>query len=62
MSSEAQDKSEQITFTHPRCPICAVAMWLLRIERRVDGDAIRELQHFKCMACDAEAIIPSLDG
>jgi len=47
--------------THPRCPVCTVAMWLTRIERHVSGDRKLARHHYECMACDAEAIIPSLD-
>jgi transposase-like protein len=38
--------------THPRCPECAVPMWLVVVER-VDG---KQRKHFQCKACDAKFI------
>jgi hypothetical protein len=49
------------TATSPRCPVCAVAMWLTTIERHESGDRRLARHHYECMACDALAIIPSLD-
>jgi hypothetical protein len=36
--------------THPRCPDCAVAMWLVKVDRHVlrgDDDRL----HYECKAC-----------
>ena len=35
-------------------------MWCMKIEASPSGDVFQDRQHFKCMACDAEAIIPPL--
>jgi hypothetical protein len=36
-------------------------MWLVKIERHESGDRRLARHHYECMACDALAIIPSLD-
>jgi transposase-like protein len=38
--------------THPRCPECAVPMWLVVVER---ADR-QQRKHFQCKACDARFI------
>lgn len=45
------------TIKHPKCPLCEVPMWLVRIFRGEDGG---EMHHFECKACDAEADVPLL--
>ena len=60
MASLALQNVEPIA-THPSCPLCAVAMWLTRIGRHVSGERSLARHHYECMACDAKAIIPSLD-
>jgi len=61
MGAAVQHESEQTGFTHPRCPVCLVPMWHVKTVRASDHTAHDRL-HFKCMVCDAEAIIPSLDS
>jgi hypothetical protein len=61
MANVALQKAEAVSANHPRCPVCAVAMWLVKIEKHYSCDASRERHHFKCMACDAEAILPPMD-
>jgi transposase-like protein len=36
--------------THPQCPECSVAMWLVVVEQ-VDRE---QRKHFQCKACDAK--------
>ena len=60
MASLALQNFEPIA-THPRCPVCAVAMWLTRIEHHVSGERRLERHHYECMACDAEAILPPFE-
>jgi hypothetical protein len=60
MASLALQKVKPIGI-HPRCPVCAVAMWLTKIERHASGERRRARHHYECMACDAEAILPPLD-
>jgi hypothetical protein len=43
---------------HPRCPECAVPMWLIKFERHATGNPTLTLQHFECKACDATAVVP----
>jgi transposase-like protein len=59
MSNLAVQKYESAS-VHPRCPACAVAMWLVKIERHVSGDRQLARHHYECMACDALAILPPL--
>jgi transposase-like protein len=61
MMSAAEHEIEQAAFKHPRCPVCAVPMWFMKVEHDTSGNALHDRQHFKCMACDAVAVIPPLD-
>lgn len=38
---------------HPRCPDCAVPMWLVKIDRHVSGNATGDRLHYECKACGA---------
>lgn len=38
---------------HPRCAVCDVPMWLIRIERGAAGTS----NHYECKACDARKVI-----
>jgi hypothetical protein len=42
--------------THPRCPNCAVPMWLVFI----NSSGPEEPHHFECKACDARTTIGSM--
>ena len=61
MSVQVLHELVKAEFTHPRCPVCVVPMWHVKTVR-TSGDTAFDRLHFKCMACDAEAIIPSLDN
>jgi hypothetical protein len=61
MGSVAPQNAETVSAIHPRCPVCAVAMWLKKIEHRASGDGRLARHHYECMACDAEAILPAMD-
>jgi hypothetical protein len=36
---------------HPRCPDCAVPMWLVKIDRHVASTAAGDRLHYECKAC-----------
>ena len=38
--------------THPRCPECKVAMWLVMVDRSVET----ERKQFECKACGAKTL------
>jgi hypothetical protein len=61
MANVALQQAETVSAIHPRCQVCAVAMWLTKIVKHVSGDPRLTRQHYECMACDAEAILPPLD-
>jgi hypothetical protein len=51
----------ETTANHPTCPVCAVTMWLTKIVKHSSGDPRLSREHYECMACDAEAILPPMD-
>jgi DNA-directed RNA polymerase subunit M/transcription elongation factor TFIIS len=61
MASVALQQAETVSATRPRCPVCAVAMWLTRIVKHSSGDPRLTRHHYECMACKAEAILPPLE-
>jgi hypothetical protein len=46
--------------THPKCPVCAVPMWLDKIIKDVSGDPKLTRNQYECQACDAVAVLPQL--
>lgn len=60
MASVALQIAEAVLAPHPRCPVCAVAMWLTRIVKHASGDPRLTREHYECMACDAVAILPPM--
>lgn len=57
----ALQKAEPIARFHPRCPVCAVSMWLVKILHHASGDPKLTRKQFECKACDAVAILPPMD-
>jgi hypothetical protein len=55
------DQSPHYELLRPTCPSCGVPMWCIQIERLPLQNKLAERLHFKCMACEAEAIIPPLN-
>ena len=57
-TNDIQDDTNAFLFatdgapTNPRCPECAVPMWLVVVER-VER---KQRKHFQCKACDAKFI------
>jgi transposase-like protein len=58
-TQDVQDKTnaflratDGVSHSHPRCPECAVPMWLVVIERADQ----QQRKHFQCKACDARFI------
>ena len=47
--------------THPKCPICAVPMWLVQIIRHVSDDPKLTRNRFECVVCDAVAVLPPMN-
>ena len=46
--------------TYPKCPVCVVPMWLVKIEKHVSGDPKLTRNHYECKVCDAQAILPPM--
>ena len=44
--------------THPKCPVCAVPMWLVKIVRHASENPNLTRHHNECKACDAQAVVP----
>ena len=53
--------SSAISATHPKCPVCAVPMWLVLVTKHVSGDPQLTRNQYECKACDAVAILPPMD-
>jgi hypothetical protein len=47
--------------SRPKCPICAVPMWLVRVLKHVSEDPNRTRLQYECVVCDTTAILPPLD-
>jgi len=60
MANLALQQTEPMA-AHPRCPVCAIPMWLTKIVKHVSGRASLARHHYECMACDAVAILPPMD-
>ena len=58
MSQLESDPFNFATIRHPKCPLCDVPMWLVRVMKGDDGG---EMHRFECKACGVEAEIPPLD-
>jgi len=43
--------SESIPPDHPRCPVCAVPMWLVSVARHASGDPLHEREQYECKVC-----------
>ena len=61
MTSLDFEKAETVSAAHPRCPVCAVPMWLTRIVKHSSGSPRLTRHHYECVVCDAKAILPPLD-
>jgi hypothetical protein len=44
-------QSESVPPDHPRCPVCAVPMWLVSVTRPASGDALHERKKYECKVC-----------
>ena len=42
----------------PRCAVCAVPMWFVKVESRGPDNPSRERQHYECKVCDATLVLP----
>jgi hypothetical protein len=54
MRQQAGRADAPTTPTHPRCPDCAVPMWLVL----VNYPGHDEQRHFECKVCDARTLLP----
>jgi hypothetical protein len=45
---------------HPRCPVCSLPMWLMRLDHVVPGEPLKDKLHYQCQVCDAKAVLPPL--
>jgi transposase-like protein len=61
MASVALQIAEIASAARPQCPICAVPMWLVKIVKHSSGESRLTRQHYECVVCDAEAILPPLE-
>jgi hypothetical protein len=43
--------------THPRCPDCAVPMWLIKVDRHVLRRGDDDRLHYECKACGATTTV-----
>ena len=59
MGTAALRQPKPVPDFHPRCPVCAVPMWLVKIMRHADPRLTRK--QFECKACDAGAILPVMN-
>jgi hypothetical protein len=42
----------------PRCALCAVPMWLVRVEPQGSEDPSRLCRRYECKVCDAKLVLP----
>ena len=47
----AIQQSETIAPDHPRCPVCAVPMWLVSVARDPSGGPLHERKKYECKVC-----------
>jgi hypothetical protein len=59
-SISRQQQDNAVSATHPRCPVCVVPMWLVKIQRHDSGDPKLTRNHYECKTCDARAILPPM--
>ena len=52
--------AESVPDNRPRCPVCSVPMWLVKIQHQFLGQPRLSRHHFECAACEAVAILPAL--
>ena len=45
---------------HPRCPVCGLPMWLIRLDHLVPGEPHKDKLHYQCQVCEAKAVLPPL--
>ena len=57
----ALQQAQPVSHTHPRCPVCAAPMWLIKIVRHVSENPRLTRNHYECKACDAQAILPPME-
>ena len=44
-------QSDSIPAAHPRCPVCAVPMWLVSLAPSASGDPLHERKKYECKVC-----------
>ena len=53
---------ESVLDDRPRCPVCAIPMWLVKIEQHASRNLKLARRHFECKVCDTQTILPPLEA